>query len=322
MKTLRQIAAVAGLTLTLPLTAFSQNFPTKPLVIKVGFAAGGTVDGVARIIAPALGEALGQTVTVENRPGATGAIAAAEVAQATGDGHVLHVIFDSHAVNHHLYKKQRYDVEKSFTYLSRLVTAPQILVASTNIPANTPEEFVKYAKDNPGKLNYASTGSGSSNHLNGLLLNKHAGITAEHLPYKGGAPAIVDMTGNQGQIFMIVSAPNTMPHVHAGRIKVIGVGTTKPVASLPGLKPISDAVPGYTATSWVGIVAPGGLPEPVRARLQKEINKVMQRPDISERLTKMGYDIVNSSGAEFESFIREQSEVMGKLVRDNKLQLD
>lgn len=303
-------------------TVLAQEFPSKPIRLLVGFPAGGTVDGVARVIAPALSDALGQPVVVDNRAGATGSIAAAEVANSPADGYTLGLVFDSHAVNHHLYRKLRYDPFKSFTYISRLVTAPQILVSSNNIPASTPEELIKYAKANPGKLNYASTGAGSSNHLNALLLTKQAGIEATHVPYKGGAPAIVDMASGQTEMFMIVSAPNTMPHVQAGRIKAIGVGSPTPLSHLPGLKPIADALPGYTASSWVGIIAPAGLPNNINARLQKEIKKALGSKDVIDRLTKSGYEIVGSSSEEFTAFMKVQSDLLGKVVRDNKLQLD
>lgn len=306
----------------LPEAALAQDFPSRPIRLLVGFPAGGTVDGVARVLSPALSEALGQPVIVENRPGATGSLAAAEVANSPADGHTLGLVFDSHAVNHHLYRKLRYDPFKSFTYISRQVTAPQILVASNNIPASTPEELIRYGKANPGKLNYASTGAGSSNHLNALLLTRQAGIEATHVPYKGGAPAIVDMSSGQAEMFMIVSAPSTMPHVQAGRIKAIGVGSPKPLGHLPGLKPIADALPGYVASSWVGIVAPAGMPASVSTRLQKEVRKALESKDVSDRLTKAGYDIVGSTSEEFATFMKAQSDLLGKVVRENNLQLD
>jgi tripartite-type tricarboxylate transporter receptor subunit TctC len=324
MKSMKNIRALMMASIAIVASGLvgAQEFPSKPIRLLVGFPAGGTVDGVARVLAPPLSEALGQPVVVENRAGATGSIAASEVANSPADGYTIGLVFDSHAVNHHLYHKLRYDPFKSFTYISRLVTAPQILVSSNNLPANTPAELIKYAKANPGKLNYASTGAGSSNHLNALLLTRQAGIEATHVPYKGGAPAIVDMASGQTEMFMIVSAPSTMPHVQAGRIKAIGVGSLKPLAHLPGLKPIADALPGYTASSWVGIIAPAGLPDGINVRLQKEIRKVLANKEVIERLTKAGYEIVGSSSEEFASFVKAQSDVLGKVVRDNKLQLD
>jgi tripartite-type tricarboxylate transporter receptor subunit TctC len=324
MKSLKNILVlmVTSIATVTSGTILAQDYPSKPIRLLVGFPAGGTVDGVARVLAPALSEALGQPVVVDNRTGATGSIAAGEVANSPADGYTIGLVFDSHAVNHHMYRKLRYDPFKSFTYISRLVTAPQILVSSNNIPANTPEELIKYAKANPGKLNYASTGAGSSNHLNALLLTKQADIEAIHVPYKGGAPAIVDMASGQSEMFMIVSAPSTMPHVHAGRIKAIGVGSPKPLSHLPGLKPIADALPGYVASSWVGIIAPAGLPNNINARLQKDIKKALENKAVIERLTKSGYEIVGSTSEEFTAFMKVQSDLLGKVVRDNKLQLD
>lgn len=324
MKSLKSILVLMATSIAAATSGavLAQEFPSQPIRLLVGFPAGGTVDGVARVLAPALSEALGQPVVVENRAGATGSIAAAAVATSPADGYTIGLVFDSHAANHHLYRKLRYDPFKSFTYISRLVTAPQILVSSNNIPASTPAELIKYAKANPGKLNYASTGAGSSNHLNALLLAKQAGIEATHIPYKGGAPAIIDMSSGQTEMFMIVSAPSTMPHVLAGRIKAIGVGSPKPLSHLPGLQPIADALPGYTASSWVGIIAPAGLPNNINARLQKEIRKALESKDVIDRLTKAGYEIVGSSSEEFTAFMKVQSDLLGKVVRDNKLQLD
>lgn len=323
MKSIKRfmIAAAASIVAVASANISAEDFPTKPIRLIVGWPAGGTVDGVARIIAPALSESLGQPVIVENRAGATGSIGATEVAKAEPDGYTLGLVFDSQAVNHYLYQGLRYDPFKSFQYLSLLVTAPQILVASNKFPASDPSEFVKYAKAHPGKVSYASTGIGSSNHLNALLLAKQAGIDLLHVPYKGGAPAMIDLASGQVDI-MIVSAPSTMPHVKAGRIKAIGVGTLEPLPQLPGVKPIANTIPGYLARSWVGLIAPAGMPEKVQGRLQSEIKKALEREDVRAKLSNAGYDIVGSSSREFTSFMHSESAKWGKIVKENHVKLD
>ncbi|MGE3927605.1 MAG: Bug family tripartite tricarboxylate transporter substrate binding protein [Lautropia sp.] len=314
-------ALVLASAMSMHAPAMAQEFPVRPIRLVVGWPAGGTADGVARTLAPALSEALGQPVVVENKPGASGSIGAAEVAAAKPDGHTLGIVFDTQAVNHHLYRTLRYDPFKSFVYLSRLVTAPQILVAANAFPAGDAAGLIRHARANPGKVTYASTGAGSSNHLNALLFASQAGIELAHVPYKGGVPALTDLGGGQVDI-MIVSAPSTMPTVRAGRIKVLAVGSAAPLPQVPGVQPIAATLPGFEASSWIGLIAPAGLPQPVLARLEREVRTALARKDVAEKLTGAGYEIVASTSEAFGAFMRRESDKWEQIIRTYKVAVE
>lgn len=293
-------------------------YPNKSIRLIVVAPPGGTLDSVSRAFATTLAEGLEQSVVVENRAGAGGSVGAAEVAAARPDGYTLGMIYDTHAVNQHLYKNLRYDTFKSFDYVSRIVTSPQILVAAAAFPASNVSEFIRYVKANPGKVNYASTGTGSSNHLNALLLANHAGLDMVHIPYKGGPAALTDMMGGRIDL-MVVSAPSTMSYIQTGRVKVLGIGVNYPLPQLGGIPPISDTIPGYDAGLWIGLVAPAGLPPEVLARIQKETQAALSKRELREKLTAAGYQINASTSNEFTSFMRTEYDKLGKVIRDGKI---
>src|SRR5262244_2991019 len=230
--------------------AYGQGKPVRAIV---PWPAGGTVDGVARVLGPKLSAGLGRPVIVENRAGAGGSIGEAEAAKAAPDGSTILLVFDTHAVNHLLYKNLGYDPFGSFEHLSLLVTSPQALVAATNFKPSTVAELVAYAKANPGKATYATVGAGSSNHLNALLLSGRTGIEMTHVPYKGGAPMMVDLVGGQVNV-MFVSAPQAIPQVKAGRIKALAIGSSSRIAQLPDTPTVAETLPGFAAQSWVGML--------------------------------------------------------------------
>ncbi len=207
--------------------ALAQTYPSRPIRLVVPWPAGGTVDGVARVIGPSFSSGLGRPLLVENRAGAGGSIGQAEVAKAPADGHTLLLVFDTHAVNHLLYKNLGYDPFKSFEHVSLIVTSPQVLVGATNFAPSTVAELVTHAKSNPGRVTYATVGAGSSNHLNALLFANRTGIEMTHVPYKGGAPMMIDLVGGQVNV-MFVSAPQAIPQVKAGRIKALAIGSAAP----------------------------------------------------------------------------------------------
>src|SRR5215831_12837129 len=244
------------------LAAFGQS---KPVRVIVPWPAGGTVDGVARVLAPKLADGLGRPVVVENRAGAGGSIGEAEAAKAAPDGSTLLFVFDTHAVNHLLYKDPGYDPFKSFEHVSLLVTSPQTLVAAKNFAPSSVAELVTYAKANPGKVTYATVGAGSSNHLNALLLSGRTGIEMTHVPYKGGAPMMVDLVGGQVNV-MFVSAPQAIPQVKAGRFKALRIGLASRIARLPDTPTVAETLPGFVAQSWVGMLLPAGVPRDTVAR--------------------------------------------------------
>ena len=322
MRTIRTIIAL-GLAASLAAApaARAQGYPAKPVRIVVPYPAGGTTDIVARIVSPVLGEALGQPIIVENKAGAGGTIGTAEVARAAPDGHTVAVVFDNHAVNHHLYKNLPYDPFKAFEPVSLMVQSPLLLVGATNFPPSSARELVDYAKANRGKVPYGSTGTGNSSHLATLLLASREGIEAVHIPYKGGGPLVNDLIGGQVS-FAFASLPLFAPHVRGGKLKALGVGGKARAPQLPQVPTVGETLPGFEAQSWVGMLVPAGTPRPVVARLADEVAKALARPDLRERLAGQGFIVVASSPGEFGSYLRAESDKWGKVIRDLKVTVE
>jgi tripartite-type tricarboxylate transporter receptor subunit TctC len=301
--------------------AWAQAFPSKPIRIVVPWPAGGTVDGLVRTISPRLSEALGQPVLVENRAGASGSVGAAEVAKAAPDGHTLLAVFDTHATNPHLYKSLPYDGFKAFEHITQIVASPQAFVAAANFPPGSIKELIAYGKANPGRITYASVGAGSSNHLTTVLFANRAGIDMVHVPYKGGSPAMTDLLGGQINV-MFVSAWQTLPHIKAGKLKGLAVGSRQRMAQLPEVPTLSETLPGFEGQSWTGLVAPVRTPAPVVARLHAEVLKALANPDVREKLTSQGFEVVGSSPQAFAAFVAAESDKWGRIVREQKIQTD
>jgi len=305
--------------LLVPLTALAQA--GKPMRVIVPWPAGGTVDGVARVLAPKFSEGLGRPMVVENKAGAGGSIGEAEAAKASADGSTILFVFDTHAVNHLLYKNLGYDPFKSFEHVSLLVTSPQALVGATNFAPSSVSELVAYARANPGKVTYATVGAGSSNHLNALLLSGRTGIEMTHVPYKGGAPMMIDLVGGQVNV-MFVSAPQAIPQVKAGRIKALAIGSAKRIPQLPDTPTVAETLPGFAAQSWVGMLVPAGASREVVARLNAEAKKALADPGVSGKLAGQGFDVVGSSPEEFLAFARAESEKWAKVIRDYNIRVE
>ena len=309
----RTIFSTAALLVSL--AAFGQPYPSRPLRLIVPWPAGGTVDGVARVIGPKFSEGLGRPVVIENKAGAGGSIGEAETAKAPADGHTLLFVFDTHAVNHLLYKNLGYDPFASFEHVSLLVTSPQALVAATNFAPSTVTELVGFAKANPGKVTYATVGAGSSNHLNALLFAGRTGVEMTHVPYKGGAPMMIDLVGGQVNV-MFVSAPQAIPQVRASRIKALAIGSWRRIPQLPDTPTVAETLPGFAAQSWVGALVAAGTPKEIVARLHGELTKALADADVRGKLAGQGFDVVGSSPEEFLSFTRAESEKWAKVIRD------
>ena len=304
-----------------PLLALAQGYPAKPVKLVVPWPAGGTVDGAARVMSPKLAENLGQPVIVENRPGAGGSVGAASVAKSPPDGYSLLMVFDTHAVNHHLYRGAGYDGFKSFEHVSRLLSSPQILVAATNFAPATLADLIAYAKANPGKVTYGSVGTGSSNHLNALFLAGRSGIEMVHVPYKGGAPMMQDLVGGQLNV-MFVSAPQAIPQVKAGRIKALASGSPKRIPQLPDTPTVGETLSGFEAASWVGVVAPGGTPKEIVARLHRDFSRTLEDVEVRDKLLAQGFEIVGSTPDEFLRFVTAESDKWAKVVRDYGIKVE
>jgi len=317
----RIAAGFLALGMFLPTAVAPAQYPSKPIRVIVPWPAGGTVDGVARVIGPGLSSGLGRPAIVENKAGAGGSIGQAEAAKAPPDGHTVLLVFDTHAVNHLLYKNLGYDPFKSFEHVSLLVTSPQVLVGATNFAPGSVPELVAFAKANPGKVTYATVGAGSSNHLNALLLSNRTGIEMTHVPYKGGAPMMIDLVGGQVNV-MFVSAPQAIPQVKAGRIKALAVGGARRIPQLPDAPTVAETLPGFAAQSWVGMLVPAGTPVEIVARLNAEAKKALADPAVRGKLDAQGFDVVGSTPGEFLAFARAESEKWAKVIRDYNIRVE
>src|SRR6266566_8037657 len=317
----RSFVAATTLVVWLLAAAAQAQYPAKPIRMIVPWPAGGTVDGVARVIGPTLSAGLGRPVVVENKAGAGGSIGEAEAAKAAADGHTVLLVFDTHAVNHLLYGNLGYDPFKSFEHVSLLVTSPQVLVAATNFAPASVAELVAFTKANPGRVTYATVGAGSSNHLNALLLSNRTGIEMTHVPYKGGAPMMIDLVGGQVNV-MFVSAPQAIPQVKAGRIKALAIGAARRIPQLPDAPAVAETLPGFAAQSWVGMLVPAGTPKEIVARLNAEARKALADPEVRGKLSAQGFDVVGSSPDEFLAFARAESEKWAKVIRDYQIRVE
>ena len=309
-------AAIALLLVTSGV--FAQS---KPIHVIVPWPAGGTVDGVARVLGPKFSQGLGRPMVVENKAGAGGSIGEAEAARAGADGSTILFVFDTHAVNHLLYKNLGYDPFKSFEHVSLLVTSPQALVGANNFAPSSVAELVAYAKANPGKVTYATVGAGSSNHLNALLLSGRTGIEMTHVPYKGGAPMMIDLVGGQVNV-MFVSAPQAIPQVKAGRIKALAIGSASRITQLPDTPTVAETLPGFAAQSWVGMLVPAGTPKDTVARYNAEAKKALADPGVSGKLAGQGFEVVGSSPEEFLAFAHAESDKWAKVIHDYNIRVE
>jgi tripartite-type tricarboxylate transporter receptor subunit TctC len=306
--------------LLLPLLAFAQSYPVKPVRIIVPFPPGGTTDLIARVIQARFSEFLGQQALIENRGGAGGSIGAAEAAKSPADGYTLLMVFDTHAVNHHLYKSAP-DPFTALEHISLMVTSPSALVAVTSYPPNNLPEIVADAKASPEKVTYSTPGSGSSNHLAALLFERYAGIKLTQIAYKGGGPMIQALLGQQVNITFL-SAPLILPHIKAGKVKAIAVGGKKRMAQLPEVPTLGETYPGFEQVSWFGILGPAGLPRDVVARVHSSMVRTLQSPDVGAKLSEQGFEVVASTPEEFRRHVQAESDKLGKLIRDNGIKVE
>jgi tripartite-type tricarboxylate transporter receptor subunit TctC len=305
----------------LPCFAAAQDYPARPLRVIVPWPAGGTVDGLVRALGPRLTEGLGQPVIVENKAGASGSLGAAEVAKAPPDGYTLLAVFDTHATNHHLNKSLPYDGYRAFEHVTQIASTPQAFVGAANFAPGSVAELISHAKGNPGKVNYASVGSGSSNHLNMVLFMSRAGVEMQQVPYKGGAPAMTDLLGGQVQV-MIVSAWQTIPHIKSGKLKGLAVGSKRRMTQLPEVPAFAETLPGFEAISWTGVVAPARTPAAIVARLHRELTKALAAPEVREKLTGQGFEIVGSTPQAFAAFVAAESDKWGEVIREHGIRAD
>ena len=330
------VTGLAALTTTLFTAAvFGQAYPSKPLRVVVPFAPGSLADGLARLIGPQLAERLGQPVVVQNKAGAEGSLGAAEAAKASPDGHTLLLIgVGTLVVRPLLYKNPGYDPFKSFEPLSLLGNSPQILAAATSFAPSTVTELVAFAKANPGKVAYGSVGTGLSGDLNAVSLANRTGIEIVHvrigmtpylnylsLPYKGSAPTMAEMIEGHVNI-TFASAPLALPQVKAGRVKALAVGGARRIPQLPNTPTVTETLPGFTAASALGILAPAGTPNEIRARLHGELMKALADPEVRGKLSAQAFEAEGSTREQFLTSMRAESDKLAKIIRDNQIRVE
>jgi tripartite-type tricarboxylate transporter receptor subunit TctC len=303
-------------------TSSGQAYPSRPIRIVVPYTPGGFTDVTTRIVSVELAKAVGQSVIIDNRPGANSIVGVEIVAKSNPDGYTIAAIIPAHAANQTLYPKLPYHSVNSFAPVSLAASAPLILCVTNSLPAKSVKELIALARARPGKLSFASSGVGASAHLSMELLMMMTGISMVHVPYKGTAPALVDLTS--GQVQVMFDVPSSMlPHAKAGRIRALAMASETRYSAAPELPTISEsAVPGYASGSWVGFIAPAGAPREAVARLGKEIMSIVKRPDVRERFIEIGIEPVGNSPAEFTSFLKNEVAKWEKVIRTANVKID
>jgi len=300
----------------------AQNFPTRPIRWIVPVPAGATTDIVTRLVAQKMGENWGQQVIVDNRAGGAMIIGTDTVAKATPDGYTVGTLLTPTIVNPFVLKNLPYDTLKDLTPVSLMVMVPGVMTMNPSVPASTLKEVIALAKANPGKYNYGSPGQLTSGHLSMEMLKVMAGISLTYIPYKGGAPAIADLIGNQIQ-FLISGPPGVLPHIKSGRLKAIASTAAKRSPGLPDTPTFAESgLPGYDTYEWYGVFAPGKMPKDVLDKLNREIARIVKLPDVSEKLIAQGAIPVGNSAAEFSAFVKREMDVWGKVAQQVGLKPD
>jgi tripartite-type tricarboxylate transporter receptor subunit TctC len=319
MKVSHIFGALAGMvSLALPAAVTAQNYPDRPVRVIVGLAPGGGTDTVTRLLTTRLAEMLGQSFIVDNRPSSGGNLAGELTARAAPDGHTLLTITPTHVVNPYLFKDIRFDALKDFSAISSIVFTHYVLSVRNTVSANSVKELIALAKTQ--KLNYASTGIGSANHLSGELFKTMAGIDMSHVPYKGGGPALNALLAGEIQV-MFTAMGGVIPHVKAGRVRALGVTGTKRALAAPDIPTIAEAgVPGYDVTGWYGLAGPARIPGPIIAKLNQATVKAIG--ELKDRYLNIGLEASPSSPAEFGAFLRSESEKWGRVVKLSGAKVD
>ena len=298
-------------------------WPNRPLKMIVPFPAGGTADALGRLLAQRLAEAIGQTIVIENKPGAAGNVGSESAAKSAADGYNLFygTIGTNGGINLALYPKLAYDPVKDFAPIALAHTLPNVLVVNNEVPAKSVAELIAWLKANPGKANFASSGNGGISHLGAELFKTMAGVSMTHVPYKGGAAALTDLIGGRIQL-MFETAPNALVHYRAGRVRALGVSSAKRSASAPELPTIGETVAGYEVTTWTALYAPIGAPREVVQRLAGEMAKLAKNKEYGERLAQIGSDAPESSPEHLAAYMQSEIAKWGKLVKDTGAKID
>jgi tripartite-type tricarboxylate transporter receptor subunit TctC len=326
--TLRSILAFAfGLSACVGMAAWAtearaETYPSRPVKLIVPFPPGGPTDVQARIVAQEMSKTLGQQIVIDNRGGAGGSVAAQAAATSAPDGYTMFFATGgTHGINPSLYKSVPYDAVKDFDPVVFISTSPNVFVANPKFPANTIAELIEYAKKNPGKVNYATAGIGTTTHMSAELLQSVSGITLVHVPYRGGAPAMSDLLGGQVEL-MADGLPSAMPFIKAGTIKALGVTTAARAPSAPQIPTVAETVPGYEAVAWFGLVVPKGTPKEAIERLNAVANQALQSEAVKARYAELGADPVGGSPEDLRRQIASELKKWADVVKTTGARVD
>jgi len=315
------LAAGAATLPSMSRFAWAQGYPTRPVRIVVGYAAGGPADIVARLIAQWLSERLGQPFLVENRTGAATNIATEAVVRAPADGYTLLFVHAANAFNTTLYDKLNFNFIRDIVPVASLIRSPSVLEVNPSVPAKTVPEFIAYAKANPGKLTMASSGIGTPSHVFGELFKFMTGVNLVHVPYRGAAPAVTDLLAGQVQVFFD-PMPNSMGYIRAGKLRPLAITTATRSEALPDVPTVSEFVPGYEASFWFGVGAPTATPADIVDKLNKEVNAALDDPKMKARLADLGGTVLLGSPADFGKHIAEETEKWAKVIRASNIKAE
>jgi tripartite-type tricarboxylate transporter receptor subunit TctC len=309
-----QMAVGAAALPAVSRVASAQTYPTRPVRLVAGFPPGGAVDMVARLMGQWLSERLGTPFVIENRAGAGGNIAAEAVVRASPDGYTLLMVNVANAINATLYDKLSFNIIRDIAPVASIMRAPGVMVVTPSVPAKTVPEFIAYARATPGKINMASAGNGSSGHVFGELFKFMTAVNMQHVPYRGGAPALTDLLGGQVQVYF-GPIPETIEHIRAGTLRPLAVTTAMRLESLPNIPTVGEFVPGYEASGWHGVGVPTNTPREIVEKLNSEINAALADPKLKARLADLGGVPLRGLPADFGKLIAEETEKWAKVVK-------
>ena len=311
------LAALACCLAVLPFTAggaSAADYPTRPVRWVVGYPPGGATDIMARLIGHRLGEKLGQQFVIENKSGAGNNIGTESVVNAAPDGYTVLLVNPANAINATLYAKLNFNFIRDIAPVAGIARVPNVMTVNPNVPAKTVPEFIAYAKANPGKINMASSGNGTSVHLSGEMFKAMAGVDMQHVPYRGSAPAMTDMIAGQVQV-IFDNMPSVLQHIKAGKLRALAVTTAERSPQLPDVPTVAETVPGYEASAWFGMGAPKGTPKEIIEKLNQTINEILAEPAIKERLADLGGVPIVATPEEFGKVIQAETDKWEKVVK-------
>jgi tripartite-type tricarboxylate transporter receptor subunit TctC len=301
--------------------AFAQGYPVRPIRWVVGYPPGGTTDVLARLVAEPLGKRLGQQVYIENRPGAGNNIGTETVVNADPDGYTILLVNPANGINATLYKKLNFNFVQDIAPVAGITRSPNIMEINPKLPVKTVAEFIAYCKENPGKVNMASSGLGTSVHMSGELFKAMTGVDMVHVPYRGAGPALIDMLSGQAHV-LFDNLPSSVEHVRSGALRALAVTTAEPSPALPGVPTVAETVPGYEASAWFGIGAPKRTPPELIERLNKEVNEILEEPAMIKKLADLGGTPLRLSPAQFGKVIADETEKWKKVVEFSGAKLE